>query len=127
MLLQHFSILPSGNALLMMSAIMTPVGQYLNFTSILDTLPRKVVDDVNMFKSCRCDGVFQDCKHCLVVRVHLDGLQGYIPTSAMSLHSHSASLTAWASAMYSASAVDTATVACSWLDQLMLPPNKMNT
>src|SRR3954463_9346239 len=49
------------------------------------------------------------------------------PKSTMSLRNQSASLTALAADMYSASAVDTATVGCNLLDQLTAPSCKMNT
>src|SRR6476469_10717605 len=49
------------------------------------------------------------------------------PKSTISLRNQSASLTALAADMYSASAVDTATVGCNLLDQLTAPPFKTNT
>eukprot|EP00983_Pelagomonas_calceolata_P065121 1148445-Pelagomonas_calceolata.AAC.3 len=73
----------------------------------------KVIDDVNVLGSCRYKWGSWGVSVLLGVQMSL-----------MSLQSHSTSFTAWAVAMFSVCTVDMATVACSRLDQLMIPPFK---
>jgi len=94
MLLQNFSTLPSGNALVMMSTILTALGQYSNFPCL---------------------------RHAPSQSRRRSQYAWILP---MRLRSHSAFLTAWAAAMYSALAVGTVMVACSRLDQLMMEDPK---
>eukprot|EP00983_Pelagomonas_calceolata_P011148 358939-Pelagomonas_calceolata.AAC.1 len=110
-----------------MSAIITAVGQYSNLTSFLATRsPAKWYTMSMCLDLADAMGFFRSVSAAWL-SVYIWMVLRDAPMSAMSLRSHSGSFTAWAAAMYSASGVDTATVACSRLDQLMMPPFRMNT